>query len=1439
MLWRTESSITENPGRVKLPPSVLLRFATDQAELPLEPKETPRLLIAEDNIMQAQGAKVVLERRGIHTTWVRDGQSALQLLEQEVFDAVLVDLDMPAMSGIELTARVRAAEARAGRMARRVVIIGCLAPEHVTPDCVSMCRDAGMDRYLLKPLVCHARLLRRLFTGYDSAAAAFRSRVMRFAWYARYRDICDIFRGVKNGTRDFAPFAPGDERRQLELMAAGDAEDSMELLRIFVRQRKEQQARVGAQFEELIMRTEDAERQMQIMRSAEAEKEKVLDNHDAASPARLRAERELQGRIEELTKSVQQEQEEKARLKGEVRALIAGGTKHSSMVGQLRRTINWMVKHSASLERGVMEHHDEKQEVQFVAAVSPTSPRSKLDKDSMLAQSFFRPELEELLCSIQDAVEQGYPPTATIFRDVLAREQLLWENLANGWSPAQMMRSAQRRGRVQTSKVATQTDDALMLEAMEEGANPEQSKTIAAAGLRTQAQLESVSEMLNELHGSLYPLLQTFAARQGIKLVGVEEEAAGEQVGDAESEPGQTGRRRSVHHTADSAADLHSRMAMLKRNLVRCTEAGAALSNASADFALRSMSAASSRSESSGSEGEGSNSPSPCEDGAGEPDFSASAPTPALPGGRRSRARKTVRRSNTTTIRRDPKRAQQRTSMQFARTYSKGTDKKPEWGSESAANQDEVSPFAQQLTEALDLDLRPGEAAVLTRSDSLQDTADGEEGAGPGAAEEAKKGEPGSGREPDAGQEAKEARRDRKTARQREANEAKEPKERDKASRKEKERELREAAQQAKEAATALATARGLQAATVGQLLAAMRDHKDRMRHAAGVVGITEAEFVMIMEHKGTLAFISAILDPENAPPLPQREQPKALPWNYGAGAKGGPTPPPSRGRGGPPGARGKRKSVQAAAAITGAMHSASMRAGGRGLRELKEHQAEQQKAQESAEAAEGGGGEAAEAAAGGDQSPQHPAHFSPPMQHAVQQEQRMFTGTTTAVHRTETGTSVSQSLPPSQAGAGFHHSDPRASIAALSEGPGWSESDPFVVAAMPHRACRSDEQHDETWDNSRGRRSVVSSAAARSQSGSQWANEEKGLTGSEQTASEQDSADLRPDPPERESSTPSRPAEARSASILDLTSRPVSPPRASPQHAGSQPPQERPRGAHFTPGLIETAERPASPPPPGPPPEGPDPAVATGRAPQPPSPGQRDGPRGAQLHHRHGPPQQVTQRRQRRSEAGAEGTPKDQQLPPLMFDPERSSPGPHSRERSGSVGSRWGPGRRRSDRRRSSGRSAHRKSSGGHRRASNVRPASRQSRGGPQWRGIAATSGPQEDAPALPVLVGAGAAGAGRGRDGGSIALGVGGMHVGPSQSQSSARPASPESRRGSAAGRRQSSFRDGRSQSPTMRPRKGRSVGGRSGLMRGSSYRRTLTDVSQDASRSGDLAS
>ena len=120
-----------------------LRGPAPAPEEPTEPWQ-PEIMVVDDSLTVRKVTGRLLERSGYRVVTARDGVEAMERLQQQLPQAMLVDIEMPRMDGFELMRRVRSDPRLAGVPV--VMITSRAAQKHE-----QHARDIGVDVYLGKP----------------------------------------------------------------------------------------------------------------------------------------------------------------------------------------------------------------------------------------------------------------------------------------------------------------------------------------------------------------------------------------------------------------------------------------------------------------------------------------------------------------------------------------------------------------------------------------------------------------------------------------------------------------------------------------------------------------------------------------------------------------------------------------------------------------------------------------------------------------------------------------------------------------------------------------------------------------------------------------------------------------------------------------------------------------------------------------------------------------------------------------------------------------------------------------------------------------------------------------------------------------------------------------------------------------------------------------
>ena len=110
-----------------------------------------KVLLAEDNVVNQRLAATLLRRMGHQVLLAINGLQALEMLNQETIDIVLMDCQMPELDGFETTRRLRRMESNGAFGRRPPHFVVALTANAMTGD-REKCIAAGMDEFLTKPL---------------------------------------------------------------------------------------------------------------------------------------------------------------------------------------------------------------------------------------------------------------------------------------------------------------------------------------------------------------------------------------------------------------------------------------------------------------------------------------------------------------------------------------------------------------------------------------------------------------------------------------------------------------------------------------------------------------------------------------------------------------------------------------------------------------------------------------------------------------------------------------------------------------------------------------------------------------------------------------------------------------------------------------------------------------------------------------------------------------------------------------------------------------------------------------------------------------------------------------------------------------------------------------------------------------------------------------
>jgi signal transduction histidine kinase/CheY-like chemotaxis protein len=138
--FEPSAAVQAEPSTLSTVPTLsIVRTAADS-------QERPRILVAEDNVVNREVAVRMLDQLGFRVDVVEDGQGAIEAASHLLYDAILMDCQMPVVDGFEATAAIRLLD---GPAARTPIIALTASAMHGDRE---RCLSSGMDDYITKPV---------------------------------------------------------------------------------------------------------------------------------------------------------------------------------------------------------------------------------------------------------------------------------------------------------------------------------------------------------------------------------------------------------------------------------------------------------------------------------------------------------------------------------------------------------------------------------------------------------------------------------------------------------------------------------------------------------------------------------------------------------------------------------------------------------------------------------------------------------------------------------------------------------------------------------------------------------------------------------------------------------------------------------------------------------------------------------------------------------------------------------------------------------------------------------------------------------------------------------------------------------------------------------------------------------------------------------------
>ena len=137
-------------------------FGINVSELDMKTTKDLRILVVDDNPINQRLASLILRRFDLKFDLAFNGTEAIQMYQQNAYDLIFMDLQMPDMDGMEASRQIRSLEKETGTQ-HPVFIIALSANEAFEKK--EQCLKSGMDDFMEKPFQPHklSDILEKLF----------------------------------------------------------------------------------------------------------------------------------------------------------------------------------------------------------------------------------------------------------------------------------------------------------------------------------------------------------------------------------------------------------------------------------------------------------------------------------------------------------------------------------------------------------------------------------------------------------------------------------------------------------------------------------------------------------------------------------------------------------------------------------------------------------------------------------------------------------------------------------------------------------------------------------------------------------------------------------------------------------------------------------------------------------------------------------------------------------------------------------------------------------------------------------------------------------------------------------------------------------------------------------------------------------------------------